>query len=636
MSVYHFLKRTLPCLLIFILSSSSLIAQTQTVLIGDQHYRAIEKPSYPPIQARMDGPDTLSITANQAFFDDFSDGRTQPNPSLWFDAKLEKRGLPYYSKNAAVSPPSRGSLCFDGLDADGIPYDISSLSIGKADLLLSHYLDLSTYSPANNLVLSFYLQGGGLSEAPESTDSFRVSFLTPTDTFLVYSKSGANTAFERVDIALNRAAWFITEFQIAFENKGSLNGPLDVWHLDYVYLAPNRNTSSLGLNDQSPTRIKNSPFEPYTALPIKHFADLSSNNPLLLTEFSNLNVGPSSINTEASLRESLTNIPLNPPFSQSENITVNTSAHAEANFLPFAQQNLNDISVIELEVNINGSDDVPANDRFTEEFRVDSIFAYDDGEADFSFGLNRPFGFGIVVSLDQPDSISAVWISFVPTVNFNPVSNAITYMEGRSFRFRIWNAPHPDSILYEQVNDMKVTYGDAPNTYVRFPLNINVPVNGTFWVGIQQLNNLPLGVGYDKSFDNDIHCYFDSSGLWRNLELGGSLMIRPEFFNTENVPLSLEKEIDLGLSLYPNPLHSKTLRLRLGEIEKISKYKARLLDYQGRIIQDFDEIRLNSGEFSFELASNLPPGLYIWQHNYSLTNGTQGSYSEKLLIDFPK
>ncbi|MEM8892804.1 MAG: hypothetical protein AAGD28_32785, partial [Bacteroidota bacterium] len=205
-------------------------------------------------------------------------------------------------------------------------------------------------------------------------------------------------------------------------------------------------------------------------------------------------------------------------------------------------------------------------------------------------------------------------------------------MEDRSFRFRIWSFPHPDSILFEQVNDMKVTYGDEANTYVRFPLNSNIPVEGTIWVGIQQLNTLPIGVGYDLSYDNDAKCYFDSAGVWTNFNLGGSLMIRPEFFNTNEVVLSSRESLKSQIKLYPNPVNSAKIYLDIASEANIISYEARLMDLKGALIREYRSFDLYSGEFQFDIPSNIQAGLYIWQHIVETASGERQLYNEKLLI----
>jgi len=607
-------------------------AQTEPILLGDKHYRAIEHLSAPPLRARMDGPDTLRITASQPFFEDFSSERKIPNPEKWFNPEISGRSIPLVTNNSAINPPSRGVLSFDGLDDGGLPYDTKALSFGKADLLLSQYLDLRGYNSSNNIYLTFYLQSGGRSEAPETTDSFLVSFLTPTDTFLVYSQAGGSSDFNRISIPINKAAWFIAEFQIAFENKGSLNGALDVWHLDYIELGLNRSPSNPAPNDQSAVRLVNSPIAPYSSIPLRHFPHAGARMQAFTAEISNLAISSKSHDIEATLSETFLNTPLSPPFNQVSSENLAAGANSLVDFSPFAEQSLAAISVLEVEVGISNSGDAhPENDSFRKKIPVDSVMGYDDGEADMSFGLNRPFGFGIKVTLDEPDSLSAVWISFLPTLNFNPVSNAIDYMEGKSFRFRVWSFPHPDSIFFEQVNDMRVNYGSEANEYVRFPLNRNVPVSGTFWVGIQQLNTLPLGVGYDMSFNNDEHCYYDSSGVWKNLELGGSLMIRPEFYNTNSILLDVQDDLAANISTYPNPLSDKHLTVSIENLPQMRRYRAIMFDQQGKKVFEMNRQILGSKTIHIELPIGLKQGLYVWQHILEDSSGENHVLVEKLL-----
>lgn len=627
------LRKSLCLLLLSVLATFYAKAQTLPVLTHDKTARAIERFHPPLIQSRMDGPDTLSISASQPFFEDFSTNAVFPNASLWFNPELSSRGIPLQTKNAAINPPSRGVVSFDGLDETGLPYDIEALSFGKADLLLSHFIDLSGFNAASNLVLSFYLQPGGKSEAPEASDSFFVSFLTPADTFQVYSQAGDNANFNRISIPINNPAWFVKEFQLAFENKGSLNGALDVWHLDYIELGPNRSVNMAPPNDQSAIGLVNTPLAPFSRIPLKHFPSPTNRMQAFSAEFSNLSSSSKSVMIQDELKESFLSTPLTPPFTESQNTNLAASSNSQISFSPFGEQNISAISVLSLDIGISNANDAhPENDQFTTKFSIDSVLGYDDGEAERGFGLNRPFGFGVQVSIEQPDSISAVWISFVPTVNFNPVSNAIDYMDEKSFRFRIWSFPHPDSILFEQVNDMKVNYGTEANTYIRYPLNRKVAVSGTFWVGLQQLNTLPIGVGYDLSYDNDAFCYYDSSGVWTSLNLGGSLMIRPEFFNTTEVVLDIDESIDASVRLYPNPLSGRNVNVGISNFSQVRNYTAVLLDAFGKKVFEYKHQGTAFEKIQIELPKNLPQGLYIWQHTWETQAQPKHIKIEKLLI----
>jgi hypothetical protein len=104
------------------------------------------------------------------FVDDFSYDSPYPDTSLWLDR------LVYINNTMSAEPPTRGVATFDGLNAWGRPYFPSQFASGWADSLTSKPIDLSSYSAASQIYLSFYAQPQGLGFAPENTDSLILFF----------------------------------------------------------------------------------------------------------------------------------------------------------------------------------------------------------------------------------------------------------------------------------------------------------------------------------------------------------------------------------------------------------------------------------------------------------------------------
>ncbi|MEL7342421.1 MAG: hypothetical protein AAGM67_18205, partial [Bacteroidota bacterium] len=129
-------------------------------------------------QSRALEPDTLSVSATNPFFDDFSYQGPLPDSNRWFISD-NNFDAPSVNASLAVNPPTQGSLCFDGISRFNEPYDVGSLSRGLCDQLVSHYLDLSGFGPQDNVWLSFALQPQGRGDAPEQNDSFFVYFRVP-------------------------------------------------------------------------------------------------------------------------------------------------------------------------------------------------------------------------------------------------------------------------------------------------------------------------------------------------------------------------------------------------------------------------------------------------------------------------
>ncbi|MEL6652692.1 MAG: T9SS type A sorting domain-containing protein [Bacteroidota bacterium] len=297
---------------------------------------------------------------------------------------------------------------------------------------------------------------------------------------------------------------------------------------------------------------------------------------------------------------------------------------------PFTQPFMASPGVVELEIDLMAEDAITSNNLFQRQYRIDSILAYDDGQAEQSFGINKPWGVANAFYSPTEDSIRAVWISFVPTINFNSITTQLTYMEEASFRLTIWDDPNPDSILVQQIGGSKVQYGDQVNHFHRYLLSDPVAVKDSFWVGIVQVSTEPIGVGWDKNYPGKDLIWFDNSGSWEPLDIEGSLMIRPEFQISASMPASIESSPELaGVSIFPNPFEGVgELRLRRTTGSSTGPYQGRLYDMQGRIVTEVKLDRLQNIA-SIPLPSDLQPGIYLWQHQI----GKEAYlYTEKLII----
>ncbi|MCI4671225.1 MAG: T9SS type A sorting domain-containing protein [Bacteroidia bacterium] len=563
-----------------------------------------------PGVARNNQPDTLQVSSVNPFFDDFSrqdqalDTLKWYTPEFFFDVPQKVYGL-------AVSPPSLGTLLFDGVSRTGEPYSTGSLATGIGDRLFSQCIDLSGYEVSDNLVLTFALQPQGRGDAPESRDFFEVLFKTeaapPNDFVSALRVNGTSLKdFEFYAIPLNDPAYFHSCFQIAFQSSGSLSVPADYWLLDYVHLAPNRIPADTSYDDVSPVYINKSPLERYSAIPLQHFNN-GSNQQAFEVELSN---------NSAQSRNIPFSINANDPRgfnvwsgSQSESGSQNLAPYANRSLSlnAFDNQAFNQTGSVKLELISTLTDDVNRkNDTLRAEFPVDSLWAYDDGEADGVFGLNRPLGYGIRLDLGIEDSISAVWIHFEPLVHQNPIFGTITYMNDETFRIVIWNDADPDSILVSKIH--RVAYTDGKRGFVRYNFNKPVPVSGTVYVGVQQMSDLPLGVGIDRNFQNDAFMYYDSLGTWTNIKLGGSLMIRPESFHGGRFTSDVEERKQvLPARVFPNPSYQERVNFNLPVGSPLKRVVLR--NMLGQSVFEQEGISINT----VDLPGNLQNGFYIWE-----------------------
>ncbi len=170
------------------------------------------------------------------FLDDFSYKSYFPDNLLWEDSAV------FVNRSYPINPVTLGVATFDGLNADGMAYDISASMQGKrADYLTSRPINLDSLGSA---YLLFYYQAGGLGDNPQSEDSLVLEFLAGVDTLGLpvwqhiwsVSVDSIQEYFQRVEIIIVDTNYLHAAFQFRFRNKATLSGNYDHWHIDYVKL----------------------------------------------------------------------------------------------------------------------------------------------------------------------------------------------------------------------------------------------------------------------------------------------------------------------------------------------------------------------------------------------------------------
>ncbi|MDX2286334.1 MAG: hypothetical protein NW241_19345 [Bacteroidia bacterium] len=602
-------------------------AAAQPLLLRDAHPGAAVLTGRPSLRSSV--PDTLQISAAAPFIDDFAYRGPEPDSQRWF-VPPQFIDVPRVQLDAAADPPTFGAAMFDGATRSGAPYLLSSLGAGLADRLFSHYIDLSAYSPADSVRLTLFLQPQGRGEAPEGTDSFRVSFRaqpgSPSEFVRVLKVTGSSLRpFRQYSIPLLDPAFFHATFQMRFESFGSLNGKLDQWALDYVYLGVNRRAGDTTYIDLAPVRIESPPLGTYTAIPLHQY-----NGSPVMTDWQarirNFSASPLTANVSAALSDPVGNTAFSPVFIRQQSLSLAPLAMAQPQFLPFSDQAFAVPGVFDLALTVASPTDTRLeNNTLPFRMRIDSLLAYDDGEADATFGLNQTGSFGIRVDLDAPDTLTALWAHFVPSLYYNPVNSQLRSLENQPFRIVVWGDPHPDSILFDQLGGVKVQYAGTVDGYVRYAFSRPVNVPARFWIGIQQQNEAPLGLGYDLSYDRDALSFWDSLGTWKPLRLNGALMIRPEFYRPGALPAAADAAVLPAVRLMPNPLTGR--EIRISGLPPGGLYRPFLMDLQGRICWEAE-----TGGDRFELPAGLLPGLYLWGHRVYRGAHAEAVRLEKLII----
>lgn len=622
---------TLRTILLLLIFSAAVPSFSQSVIWADTSYTQTRGKTPQMVEVRATEPDTIKVTITEPFVDDFSYASSLPDSNRWFIQDIDFR-VPRVVRNSALTPPTVGTVRFDGLRRNGIPYETFLLTTGPTDRLVSHFLDLSGLRPSDNIRLYLYVESGGRCDAPESTDSFRVNLITPSDTFVLASLGGDIAGGRTwVSVDLDSADYFSPLAQLVFESNGSQNGLLDVWQVDYIYLGQEWPGGIVNLDDQSPTRLLSSPLEPYFAFPFKlytrdtgwqsdHAIEIRQNalpafNGTLHSDFLSLTASPSG--------QFFSDITFSVPGAGAQSVQIPAVSDQQ----PTQPGPWSSTHYLK-----NHSDRLAANDTLVTTILMDSTMGYDDGIPDKVFGLTKALSFGLRFDLPDKDTVDAVWMHFSPLVYTNGVNGKITYLEDKVFRLRMWSHPHPDSFFVEQVVNMKVIYGEE-GTYFRLPLSTETEVPKTFWVGLQQLDEIPIGLGLDASYDRDPFSYRDSAGNWVNTNIDGAPMIRLEVRTGYKPQVSsVERwanEIAQSPKLESNPVRrGETIRILTSP--GVTQYSGALLDLQGRSIFEVNYSRPTES-ISDALPSELSEGMYLWRHVWKF-NGQTFIHTERLLI----
>ncbi|MBX3102890.1 MAG: T9SS type A sorting domain-containing protein [Bacteroidetes bacterium] len=546
---------------------------------------------------------------------------------LFWKSKTVARTL-----SVAIDPPDYGVFTFDGLNGIGQPYS-TVLSSGPADSLVSHFIVLHPDSlypngmgapraiePADSLYFTFFFQAGGRADFPEVQDSlvlyFRDSTHTgPTRWIPVWAMSSFDENNDPLDperfyqaiVPIDDPRFFHEQFQFKFQNKANLNGLYDVWHVDRIFIYSGATTSNPFLfRDIGVSGVTRRIRGVYTQLPVEAAAQVTAQEPFSarlfnLSIFDATSIPVTFSATDLINGQSQTEPPQLTDIPQQQGMTVTLPG------APFPA--VTDSARLRFRVytSLNSFNQISLNDTLDFIAPLDSLLAVDDGEADTGFGLNTTFRqqFGQKFVLPSPpDTLQAVWMSFLPRYNVP---------SGKGFELVIWNARayHPDSVLHKQLAN--ADQGETHNHFARFILNPPLILPDSFIVGIRQFDNIPINLGVDKDFDynRNGHIVYDNLGQWLVAPFEGTLMIRLELSGKYYPSVGrTAREDATRLRLYPNP--SVTGQLTVDGLYRhlhAQPMQLTICDLAGR--QVHHEQR-SAAQFPYTIAAagRLAPGVY--------------------------
>jgi hypothetical protein len=556
------------------------------------------------------------------FIDDFSYEGPYPDATLWLDQQA------FINNTMSANPVSRGVATLDGLNQFGRPYFQDPFNIGLADSLTSVPIDLSTYSPSDNVFMSFYYQPQGLGFAPENKDSLFLYFLNSSNQWIrIWQMRGSNVhEFKLEMIEMEQPQFFHSNFQFRFVNIASLNTNDDVWNLDYIKIDANRSFGDTIMNDVAFTVPPTSILKTYTAMPFRHFLANQPNerSDTQKVEVKNMYPVPNTITLNRNAFDVSTSVSLNNQIRTP--LTIASKSFVQDDFngylISLTPPGPQSKVVVRNQyfyprVNLN---DRTQNDTILQEVTFDNYFAYDDGTAEKSYFLLPAFNFpsktALKFTLNEADTLRGLSIHFGPQ---------LPSAAGKYFSIVLYhslgNSTTSDSIIHTE-ELFQVQYEPAINGFSNYAFALPpVLAAGTYYIGITQPANFgsdSIYYGLDVNTNSSPQFLsYNVDGTWYASGISGSLMMRP-IVGQSFVPTKIiEKELNVPLDeiAYPNPA---TDRLYLKS--QNDDQACRVFTLDGRLINNF-KVTQQSVDIS-----TLPSGEYL----FYFTNAKGQSHTQRI------
>jgi hypothetical protein len=561
------------------------------------------------------------------FFDDFSRySLPTNNPSIPTEWQRWTDNSVLINETFPISPLTIGVATFDGMKNNGRPYidttyfpNIHNVNLpwGPCDSLTSLPIDLSGYTAEDNVYLMFHYQAGGWGNKPEVSalfsqgDSLTLEFFTPLNNgewFRVWQTGSTDDTdeFFRVLIHVADPIYFQDGFRFRFINKGTKMGAVDHWHLDYVYLSDDFDEATFDYEEVAQQYPLNTLLNfDYTAMPWTHFVA----NPGLYMKstfsYYQRNLGPTkNIVTRWKVSHNGTVIKTgeNLVDGQSNDHRELVKTVSTENFI----YNSSDVNTSEFEVCVyhDPTDGQVANDTtcFTQGFY--NYYAYDDGTAERAYGLESAGGkVAVRFTSEIADTLYGVYMYYLPFMYL---------ADNQSFFLQAWGqgAGVPGAIISENFTFQEPSYEEdgGPNQFVFYRLDEPIVVEGQFYIGWVQQNNVSLNIGLDKNTNaNASKLFYQLGGTssWSTSSIQGSLMMRPVFKSGMPDWISVEEETVPLASIYPNPTRNE---LNLQLTPDYNNYMLEVMDVSGRkmMVEQFN----NTGHYQLN-TSRLSEGVYV-------------------------
>lgn len=505
------------------------------------------------------------------FWDDFSQAGATPSVDKWINSQNVR-----ISNGTGISAPTINAALFDGIDANGAPYNASSLLNGPTDSLISVVIDLSMINAdqSDSVYLSFFWQVNGIGELPDSEDSLVLQFRGADGIWQSQWQQTGGRANEFPDFTQELikvpSGFFHSGFQFRFRSFSRLAGAFDTWLVDYIYLNEGRYPGDIAYPDRALTRKPSFLIAPYTAMPTEQFfANPADYVQETSAEFLNLNDIFQPVQYSAIVTDVVTNnvvevlndgtvaSPLPGAF---ERITFTSPAldHTrlddtadslvlETNYFIQSGDNFFIDNIVGTDTTFIESIDYRVNDTVRITTTIDDYFAYDDGEPDFAAGINQSGGkLAYRYVLEERALLTHI------DINFPFITQA-----GEPIELMVWRDikanEREDSVLFQ--DPFSVLRPAFIGEMRAYKLDTPIFVQDTIYIGFAQATNEFLAVGLDKNNDTGNHMFFNVDGTWRANEfVHGSFLMRPRF--DKEIAANFEEPVGGGearIDIFPNP-----------------------------------------------------------------------------------
>ena len=125
--------------------------------------------------------------------------------------------------------------------------------------------------------------------------------------------------------------------------------------------------------------------------------------------------------------------------------------------------------------------------------------------------------------------------------------------EDIQFKLCVWSCENgrPATLLHKEDAKLSPEF-EGLNKFHRYKLASQVIVNGSIFIGFEQLSNDFINLGFDRNNDARSYTYYKYSNEWMQSILRGAVMIRPAFGQSALIDI-ISPQKGLGVTVYPNP-----------------------------------------------------------------------------------